>query len=673
MSFDKPWYIEQQDIIDKQSTVSTEDISKTAKKESDAHKIRQEAINIKQKEEIEAETSINQALWEEDTPVNWEDNEISIRESGIDFKSKIAQIDVKIVQIQTKINIIEQKNDLSDKDFDNIDLLDKELKKLTAEKLAIIDNRIENKKEIVAIIDNRIDNKKEQLSIKWKEILDRTNKMKSFIDTLPDSIHKEKLSGLIDEMNSFDNDEDISKKEREISGLLKNPWILLSIAKDFGWVDTQEYKNFKTSAIAFDETLVPYFEDIEKIEVGGAFGMDDLVGASVVEWSEKNEFWTMVDMDLKWDGDVLMRHRVWGWEYGFEVKIEQSELDEIMKENAVQIEYLKSWVKNINSFGVWFEELKFELWKNWNSPDFISEIPYMLQKFPTDIFDELEQNYSDLKLDSSSLITKSDIDSLLDVDNREELWPKIIAINEKIKNTQEALQDKETKVVSEYTEGFRALAKEKMKNKEQEADTLKFLHSIGFDMFANSDVDWIIRQINISKWRFGISEDIDLEKWNLGTVYGWENNVERKNFARIVNILFSGAEDEPIDLSSIWAMWSPVFNVGWEVKDYGEFMTGIREQVGKTRPVLVLQTDMLNHIGHTTVIILPLTTQCIANAYPLRFPIHKREQLKHTSDLLCDQLRAIDINRLLPTKIASLSKDEMLSVEAQVQIVLGFE
>jgi len=43
--------------------------------------------------------------------------------------------------------------------------------------------------------------------------------------------------------------------------------------------------------------------------------------------------------------------------------------------------------------------------------------------------------------------------------------------------------------VSEYTEGFRALAKEKMKNKEQEADTLKFLHSIGFDMFANSDVD----------------------------------------------------------------------------------------------------------------------------------------------------------------------------------------
>ena len=28
---------------------------------------------------------------------------------------------------------------------------------------------------------------------------------------------------------------------------------------------------------------------------------------------------------------------------------------------------------------------------------------------------------------------------------------------------------------------------------------------------------------------------------------------------------------------------------------------------GKTRPVLILQTNMLNYIGHTTIIIVPLT------------------------------------------------------------------
>lgn len=95
-------------------------------------------------------------------------------------------------------------------------------------------------------------------------------------------------------------------------------------------------------------------------------------------------------------------------------------------------------------------------------------------------------------------------------------------------------------------------------------------------------------------------------------------------------------------------------------------------EVGKTRPVLVLQTNMLNHVGHTTVIIVPLTTQCVDDAYPLRFTIHKREALKQTSDLLCDQLRAIDIKRLLSSKVASLTENEMLAVESQVQIVLGF-
>jgi len=69
---------------------------------------------------------------------------------------------------------------------------------------------------------------------------------------------------------------------------------------------------------------------------------------------------------------------------------------------------------------------------------------------------------------------------------------------------------------------------------------------------------------------------------------------------------------------------------------------------------------------------VPLTTQCVGDAYPLRFTIHKREALKQTSELLCDQLRAIDIKRLLPEKITSLSKKELLAVESQVQIVLGF-
>ncbi len=93
---------------------------------------------------------------------------------------------------------------------------------------------------------------------------------------------------------------------------------------------------------------------------------------------------------------------------------------------------------------------------------------------------------------------------------------------------------------------------------------------------------------------------------------------------------------------------------------------------GKTRPVLVLQTDMLNHIGHTTVIVVPLTTQLIDKTYPLRYRISKREDLKVLSELLCDQIRAVDVNKLTPIKIASLSTQEMIEVEQQIQVILDF-
>ncbi len=93
---------------------------------------------------------------------------------------------------------------------------------------------------------------------------------------------------------------------------------------------------------------------------------------------------------------------------------------------------------------------------------------------------------------------------------------------------------------------------------------------------------------------------------------------------------------------------------------------------GKTRPVLVVQTDMLNHIGHTTVIIAPLTTQLTDNTYPLRYSIKKRDKLTENSELLCDQIRAIDVNRLISEELAALTTKEMIEIEQQIQIILDF-
>jgi mRNA interferase MazF len=55
---------------------------------------------------------------------------------------------------------------------------------------------------------------------------------------------------------------------------------------------------------------------------------------------------------------------------------------------------------------------------------------------------------------------------------------------------------------------------------------------------------------------------------------------------------------------------------------------------------------------------MPLTTECIDNAQPLRYRVVKREKLKEDSDLLVAHIRAIDNSRLIE-KIATLKNDEL--------------
>ena len=93
-------------------------------------------------------------------------------------------------------------------------------------------------------------------------------------------------------------------------------------------------------------------------------------------------------------------------------------------------------------------------------------------------------------------------------------------------------------------------------------------------------------------------------------------------------------------------------------------------EVGKVRPVLIFQTNMLNDIEHPTTIVIPLSTYLIDDAYPLRYRVSKRELLEQESDLLCDQIRAIDNQRIISKKFAELSFEELEEVNGQVKIVL---
>ena len=94
-------------------------------------------------------------------------------------------------------------------------------------------------------------------------------------------------------------------------------------------------------------------------------------------------------------------------------------------------------------------------------------------------------------------------------------------------------------------------------------------------------------------------------------------------------------------------------------------------EVGKLRPVVIYQTDMLNEIHHPTTTILPLSTHLIDESYPLRFRLSKRDKLDFSSDVLCDQIRTIDNQRIVNEKLTTLEEDEMKQIDHQVKIVLS--
>ncbi len=96
-------------------------------------------------------------------------------------------------------------------------------------------------------------------------------------------------------------------------------------------------------------------------------------------------------------------------------------------------------------------------------------------------------------------------------------------------------------------------------------------------------------------------------------------------------------------------------------------------EAGKTRPCLVMQSDLLNQAEHPSTTVIPLTSKLIDNAEPLRLRIKSRDLLNADSDIMLDQTRTIDNKRINSSALASLTNVEMIQVENLWQLVLGFE
>jgi mRNA interferase MazF len=113
------------------------------------------------------------------------------------------------------------------------------------------------------------------------------------------------------------------------------------------------------------------------------------------------------------------------------------------------------------------------------------------------------------------------------------------------------------------------------------------------------------------------------------------------------------------------------------IKQFEVWIADLNPQIGtepgKTRPVLVIQTNLLNKIPHPSTIVCPLTTSVSRGSEILRVHLKKgAANLHQACDIMIDQIRAIDNKRL--TKRIGVLPDELIElVKENITIVLDIE
>ncbi len=100
--------------------------------------------------------------------------------------------------------------------------------------------------------------------------------------------------------------------------------------------------------------------------------------------------------------------------------------------------------------------------------------------------------------------------------------------------------------------------------------------------------------------------------------------------------------------------------------------TRIESKPVLTRPVLVVQSNLLNNAYHPTTIICPLTANIQKDAEILRVNIPLGiTNLKESYDIMIDQVRTIDNNRFI-RKLGDLPNELAHRVNQKLAVIFDF-
>ncbi len=94
-------------------------------------------------------------------------------------------------------------------------------------------------------------------------------------------------------------------------------------------------------------------------------------------------------------------------------------------------------------------------------------------------------------------------------------------------------------------------------------------------------------------------------------------------------------------------------------------------EIGKVRPVLILQDDGMIASGLATILVAPLTSQFRPIFAPLRVKIVARNRLTQDCFVIIEHIRALDRSRFGEGPLATLTAEEMSAVEKSLRGVMG--